>query len=182
MPARHRRRLLVPILLAAALAVPVAAVSPASAQAPAAPAASTGAPQVLPAAGFDTSRPLRALSPAASAGRVSGSARELPERGPLGTGRKHAGDAAVQATARRAGVSAQIAAPSVTFEGLANTDNPFLVAPPDPSATSAPTTTSRWSNLVFAVYAKTGDRLLGPAASARSVAGLRGPGLHGQPR
>src|SRR4030081_2989019 len=56
-----------------------------------------------------------------------------PEPGPVVKSRGFAGDAAVQKSLRPSlAGAATIPNPSLTFEGLRNPDNPFLVAPPDP--------------------------------------------------
>jgi hypothetical protein len=148
----------VPVLLAAGL---VSVVPAGPAQAAPTPAKAGPAAEVRAAAGFDVSRPLRELRPTAAKAR--GPARELPERGPAVAGRRGSGrDGALQGTARTRAVTPLIAAPSVSFEGLANTDNPFLVAPPDPIGDVGPHHYVEMVNLVFAVYSKTGTRLLGP--------------------
>jgi len=58
--------------------------------------------------------------------------------------------------------SAAIPPPTLTFEGLANTNNPFLVAPPDPIGDVGPNHYVEMVNLVFGVYSKTGQLLVGP--------------------
>ncbi|HEX6293113.1 MAG TPA: hypothetical protein VFZ66_28285 [Herpetosiphonaceae bacterium] len=89
--------------------------------------------------------------------------RELPEeRGPVVADRGHSGDGALEAGAEAAVQAAQIPAPLITFEGLRNTDNPFLVNPPDPVGDVGPNHYVEMVNLSFAVYSKTGTRLLGP--------------------
>ena len=57
-----------------------------------------------------------------------------------------------------------ISSPIVNFEGLRNTDNPngILVNPPDPVGAVGPNNYVEMVNLVFAVYDKQGNRLLGP--------------------
>jgi hypothetical protein len=86
-----------------------------------------------------------------------------PERGPVVKSRGFAGDAAVQKSLRPAQASAAtIPSPSLTFEGLNNLDNPFLVAPPDPVGAVGRNQYVEMVNLVFAVYDKQGNRLAGP--------------------
>jgi hypothetical protein len=84
----------------------------------------------------------------------------VPARGFAGDGALQTGDAR-QATAL-------IPAPLVTFEGLANSDNfslfGFRVSPPDPNGEVGPNHYVQMVNLVFAVYAKDGTRLLGPTS------------------
>jgi hypothetical protein len=160
--ALHRRtspiRWLVPLLLIAALASPMAA----SAHTTATTASRQLHPIFANAAAFDVTAPLRDLARQA---RAPVTAQPLaPERGPMVADRGFAGDGAVQATAGQqlSTASATIAPPLVSFEGLANSDNPFLVSPPDPVGDVGPNHYVEMVNLVFAVYSKTGTRLLGP--------------------
>jgi hypothetical protein len=86
-----------------------------------------------------------------------------PEPGPVVESRGFAGDAAVQKFLRPSlAGAATIPNPSLTFEGLKNLDNPFLVAPPDPVGAVGPNHYVEMANLVFAVYDKLGNRLAGP--------------------
>jgi hypothetical protein len=115
--------------------------------------------QFTTAAAFDISPTLRDLARGVQAPVIS---RRLPrERGPAGRDRGFAGDGAVQSSAARVG-GPRIASPLLTFEGLANTDNPFQVSPPDPNGEVGPNHYVEMVNLNFAVYSKTGARLLGP--------------------
>jgi hypothetical protein len=67
---------------------------------------------------------------------------------------------------RPQGLAATIPAPLLTFEGLSNQDNfnvfGFRVNPPDPVGDVGPNHYVEMVNLVFAVYDKQGNRLLGP--------------------
>ena len=140
--------------------------------------ASVGAVQAAPAgaravrgpiittqAAFDKTPPLRDLAQRASRRATP---RELPpERGPAVVDRGYSGDGALQAAGAQSVSSQaapQIAAPLLTFEGLRNTDNPngLLVNPPDPVGDVGPNNYVEMVNLVFAVYDKQGNRLLGP--------------------
>jgi hypothetical protein len=89
-----------------------------------------------------------------------------PERGPLTVDRGFSGDGAVQPTGA-VGPAAIIPAPTANFEGLSNQDNFTLfggrVNPPDPDGDVGPNHYVEMINLVFAVYSKSGARLLGPA-------------------
>jgi hypothetical protein len=115
--------------------------------------------RITTAAAFDLSPALRDLARRA---QISGTPRRLHrERGPSGTDRGFTGDGAVQSSATRLG-GPRIGAPLVNFEGLANVDNPFQVSPPDPNGEVGPNHYVEMVNLVFAVYSKTGVRLLGP--------------------
>jgi hypothetical protein len=110
---------------------------------------------------FDISRPLREL--AKSAKPAKGKAGEVrPDRGPATMDTGHAGDAAVQTTV----APLTIGAPLANFEGLSNQDNfnifGFRVNPPDPVGDVGPNHYLEMVNLVFAVYDKAGNKLLGP--------------------
>jgi hypothetical protein len=63
----------------------------------------------------------------------------------------------------------------LTFEGLKNLDNPFLVAPPDPVGAVGPNHYVEMVNLVFAVYDKQGNRLAGPTQIGDLWAGFAIP-------
>ena len=146
------------ILLASAVAIPL---SGSITRSHAASSAAQAGPQATfsAAKAFDVSRPLRDLARPVSAHATP---RNLPpERGPLPTDRGFAGDGALQAT-NGPQASPLISAPSLTFEGLANSDNPFLLSPPDPNGEVSPNFYVEMVNVVFAVYSKTGTRLLGP--------------------
>jgi hypothetical protein len=64
------------------------------------------------------------------------------------------------------GGAPEIPAPLLTFEGVSNEDNfnlfGFRVAPPDPVGDVGPNHYVEMINLVFAVYDKQGNKLLGP--------------------
>jgi hypothetical protein len=142
-------------------AAPAASVAPAGSLASVASAtlASPPAPQFSRAAAFDVSPPLRNL---ASKGRSVVPKTQLPpERGPAVSDTGFAGDGAVQKSAAPL-TGASIPSPLQTFEGLSNADNPFQVSPPDPVGAVGPNNYVEMVNLVFAVYSKTGQRLLGP--------------------
>jgi hypothetical protein len=116
-------------------------------------------PTFSAAKAFDVSRPLRDLARPVPAHMTP---RNLPpERGPLPTDRGFTGDGALQAT-NGPQASPLIPAPLLTFEGLANSDNPFMLSPPDPNGEVSPNFYVEMVNVVFAVYSKTGTRLLGP--------------------
>jgi hypothetical protein len=86
-----------------------------------------------------------------------------PERGPVVKDSGYTGDAALQLSKGSSSANAAaIPTPSLTFEGLKNTDNPFLVAPPDPVGAVGRTQYVEMVNLVFAVYDKQGNPLAGP--------------------
>src|SRR6266487_1979317 len=159
-------RWLVPVLLVAG---PLASAPSGSAQTTAGASSNISQARFTRAAAFDVSAPLRDLARRAPA---LGAARQLPrERGPSGTDRGFSGDGAVQSSASRLG-GPRIGAPLLTFEGLANVDNPFQVSPPDPNGEVGPNHYVEMVNLVFAVYSKTGARLLGPLTLGTLWAGF----------
>ena len=101
------------------------------------------------------------------------------DRGAVPADRGFAGDAAVQGSAAaRAGIEA-VSAPLVNFEGIAGADNiPILGGipiPPDPDGDVGPNHYVQMVNTAWAVYSKTGTRLLGPASLASIWAGFEVP-------
>jgi len=92
--------------------------------------------------------------------------RLTQERGapnaPGSAARSAGGDAALQSEAGTASIGSTLA----NFEGLSNQDNfttfGFRVNPPDPVGDVGPNHYVEMVNLVFAVYSKSGDLLLGP--------------------
>lgn len=115
-------------------------------------------PTVTRAVAFDRSPTLRALASRSAAGANRSAVPR--ERGAIPQDTGFSGDGALQSKAPRA--RTQIAPPLLTFEGLANTDNPFQVSPPDPNGEVGPSHYVEMVNLVLAVYSKTGAQLLGP--------------------
>ncbi len=87
----------------------------------------------------------------------------------------YSGDAALQT------LSAAVAIPSplANFEGLSNQDNfnifGFRVNPPDPNGEVGPNHYVEMINLVFAVYDKNGNRLLGPVDTGTLWSGFAIP-------
>jgi len=164
---RHARAVFTRLTIAVAPIVLVAVAGMATAAQPAGPA--NLRPVFTQPAAFDVSLPLRELASQAPArlGPLAPS-REIeirPERGPTVKDQGYSGDGALQTGARLAAVPA-IPAPLLTFEGLSNEDNfnifGFRVAPPDPVGAVGPNHYVEMINLVFGVYDKTGNRLLGP--------------------
>lgn len=131
-------------------------------------------PKFSKAVAFDVSPTLRELAAAAGLKVVPGLADDVrepfeirPERGPDVVDKGYSGDGALQTTIGR--VKAQgplIPSPGLTFEGLANTDNfnvfGFRVNPPDPNGEIGPNHYVEIINLVFGVYDRSGNQLLGP--------------------
>jgi hypothetical protein len=131
------------------------------------PAGSTPAkhsPQFTEAAAYDLSKPLRVLAKTEKASARERTARLSPERGATVKDAGFSGDAAVQATSPAA--AAVIGGTIANFEGLGQQDNFTTLArrvnPPDPDGDVGPNHYVEMVNLTFAVYSKTGSRLLGP--------------------
>ena len=136
-------------------------------------------------AAFDVSLPLRQLASQAPARKAqlapSGEPIEIrPEPGPVVKDQGYSGDGALQGdSARLRGAAPTIAAPLTTFEGLSNQDNfdifGFRVAPPDPVGAVGPSHYVEMINLVFGVYDKAGNLLVGPADTGALWAGFAVP-------
>jgi hypothetical protein len=172
-----RARLLVLLLLVTGLLVSVP-VGTANGAPEAAPATRGAAPKFTRAAGFDVSPPMRQAARRATA-RAGATAADRAERGAVPADRGFAGDGAVQSSATRAAAAERIAAPRVNFEGLSNADNQavtgLLPIPPDPVGDVGPHHYVEMVNVTWAVYSKTGTRLLGPASLASIWEGFEVP-------
>jgi len=87
----------------------------------------------------------------------------------------YSGDAALQALSP----AVAIPSPLANFEGLSNQDNfnifGFRVNPPDPNGEVGPNHYVEMINLVFAVYDKNGNRLLGPVDTGTLWSGFAIP-------
>ncbi len=142
------------------------------------------APKFSSAKAFDVSQPLHDLAQAASLRAApfatSPGFEVRPERGPVAKDRGFSGDGAIQSSSdllqRALSQPQAISAPSQSFEGLSNVDNfntfGFRVNPPDPVGDVGPDHYVEMINLVFAVYSKTGDLLLGPVDTGTLWAGF----------
>jgi hypothetical protein len=109
----------------------------------------------------DVSPPLRDLA----AGRVPGDAEDPAdeeEGGPIAQGDANQADGALQTVMP----PTTIPSTQANFEGLSNQDNfnifGFRVNPPDPNGEVGPNNYVEMINLVFGVYDKSGNLLLGP--------------------
>jgi len=125
---------------------------------------------------FDISPPLHELAKTAKPVNP----KDLPpERGPVVPDQGYSGDGALQAGASAAVAAQAIPAPLQNFEGLSNQDNfnvfGFRVNPPDPVGDVGPNHYVEMVNLVFAVYSKTGTRLLGPVDTGTLWTGFEVP-------
>jgi hypothetical protein len=175
----NRNRFLSPGRIAAAvMLISAAAATAFKAASPLAAAPSTAGtqaftPQFSTAVAFDVSRALRDLAPAPRQFAPSSTLVEVrPERGPVIKSKGYSGDAALQLLKP----APMIPAPLLTFEGLSNQDNfntfGFRVNPPDPNGAVGPNHYVEMINLVFAVYDKSGNKLLGPVDTGTLWAGF----------
>ena len=168
------------IMIVSLLAVFPAAAAPQDTT-PAMPSFKPPTPKFSMPAAFDVSPALRDM---ASARRVSPSTpaadKEVrPDRGPFATDQGFSGDGAAQVTSpqlKSQSSAATVSAPIANFEGLSNLDNfnvfGFRVNPPDPVGDVGPNHYVEMINLVFAVYDKQGNLLLGPVDTGTLWAGF----------
>ena len=172
-------------ILAAVLLVLVAAALLFLAASPPAVAQRTGRPQPLTpkfsaAVAFDVSPALRSLAPIQRPRTFAPGAllepRERGEEGPKAHQVKpYSADGALQLLSPKPAIPG----PVQTFEGLSNLDNfnifGFRVNPPDPNGEVGPNHFVEMINLVFAVYDKAGNLLLGPVDTGSLWAGFAIP-------
>jgi hypothetical protein len=170
-----RARWLVPLLLVTGLLVS----APIGTAQGAPEAAQQGpAPKFSKAAAFDVSPSMREVARRAMTGNGAGNL-DRPERGPAAAGGGFAGDAAVQSSVGPRAAALDIPSPSVNFEGIPATANiPILGGlpiPPDPVGDVGPSHYVEMVNTAWAVFSKTGTRLLGPLSLASIWAGFAVP-------
>jgi hypothetical protein len=161
-------------VLLLAICAGAASAGPAAARSTENPAASPK-PTVTWAAARDVSPPLRDLAAGRTAPAAEDPANE-PDRGPIATGDSgHTTDGALQSALL------PVAIPSTqrNFEGLSNQDNFNIfggrVNPPDPNGEVGPNNYVEMVNLVFAVYDKQGNKLLGPVDTGTLWSGFAIP-------
>ena len=137
------------------------------------PAAKPLTPTVSEAVAFDVSPPMYSLTQQGAPGRtrLTPSAEPIeirPERGLVAPDQGYSGDGALQGAAgmRISQTALTIPAPLQNFEGVSNQDNfnifGFRVNPPDPIGDVGPNHYVEMINLVYAVYSKRGNLLVGP--------------------
>jgi hypothetical protein len=174
----HARITAAVILISAAAAMAFVAASPPAVAQPTArthpPLALT--PKFSTAVAFDVSPALRDLVPSPKRFAPSSTVLEIrPERGPVVQSKGYSGDAALQALSP----AVAIPSPLANFEGLSNQDNfdvfGFRVNPPDPNGEVGPNHYVEMINLVFAVFDKSGNKLLGPVDTGTLWAGFAIP-------
>jgi len=118
-------------------------------------------PTFSKAVAFDVTKPLREMAPITRFGVDFDSDDTEGPAGPVGD-TAHTADTALQTTLG----TAASPAPLSSFDGLSNQDNfntfGFRVNPPDPNIDVGPNHIVEMINLVFGVYDKAGNLLLGP--------------------
>ena len=169
-------------LVVAVLLVPTIGPAQAASQVP----STNLAPTFSTAVAFDVSIALRDLPQTArrQPGQQNPSQEPLeirPERGPEVQDQGYSGDGALQGASGLVapGNVTSIPAPLLTFEGLSNQDNFNIfggrVNPPDPVGDVGPNHYVEMVNLVFGVYDKAGNLLLGPVDTGSLWAGFAVP-------
>ena len=162
---RARTLLLGLALLTALLAAVICAGAAGSGSAAVAPGERLGTnptPTITWDTAHDVSPPLRDLAAGRTAPDAEDPANE-PDLGPISAADNgHTSDGALQSVLP----AATIPSTAQNFEGLSNEDNfnifGFRVNPPDPNGEVGPNNYVEMVNLTFAVYDKSGTRLLGP--------------------
>jgi len=134
-------------------------------------------PKFTTPAAFDVSPALRDIQFTPSGEAEPEEEKEVrSDRGPISESMRYTKDKALQ---QNYAESPAIAAPLVSFEGLSNQDNfnvfGFRVNPPDPVGDVGPNHYVEIVNLVFAVYDKQGNQLLGPIDIGAVWAGFAVP-------
>jgi hypothetical protein len=143
-------------------------------------------PKFSEAVAFDVSAPLHVLAQQQHFRKapLAPSAEPIeirPERGPVVQDRGWSGDGALQGAGgqRLSQTALTIPAPMANFEGLSNQDNfntfGFRVNPPDPVGAVGPNHYVEMINLVYGIYDKTGNLLLGPVDTGTLWAGFAVP-------
>lgn len=156
-------KLLTLIVVLAVIVSLAGVLSPAAAQAKSRQVPSP-APRFTTALAHDLSQPVRNMPLALPQFSFSGEREIRPEWGIVAKDRGFSGDTARQRTAG-APTAPNIPAPALTFEGMSNMDNFNLyggrVNPPDPVGDVGPNHYVEMANLVFNVYDKSGNSLVG---------------------
>ena len=169
----HTRILAAVLLVLTAAALVFLAVSPPAVAQPQ-PRTHPLTPKFSKAVAFDVSPALRSLALAKKHVADPSKLLEIrPEGGPRARSKGYkSGDGALQLLSP----TPTIPAPLLTFEGLSNEDNfnifGFRVNPPDPNGEVGPNHFVEMINLVFAVYDKAGNLLVGPVGTGSLWAGF----------
>jgi hypothetical protein len=135
-------------------------------------AAAPSGPTVSTPVAFDVSPPLSSLVSAQGGGKSAPTAsgfdadRDVDVVPDTASSKASSSRPAAAATPQGAQAATAMPGTSANFEGLSNQDNfnvfGFRVNPPDPNGDVGPNHYVEMINLVFAVYAKDGTKLLGP--------------------
>jgi len=175
-----------PILATLVLIASLLGVLPAAASPTSSPQQSFKAPKAkfTESVAFDVSPALRDMAKQAPVQVPASSADDepfdiRPDRGPEVVDNGFSGDGAVSASSSAkmtVNSAAAISGPIANFEGLSNLDNfnifGFRVNPPDPVGDVGPNHYVEMINLVFGVYDKQGNLLLGPVDTGTLWAGF----------
>jgi hypothetical protein len=171
---RRRLRLFVAAAVMAALAAAICAGAATKASAVSMSRGTSQGPVFTWDVAHDTSLPLRDLA----AGRIPGEGEDPAnevEGGPLADGVGYSPDGALQT----AMPPATIPSTQANFEGQSNQDNfniiGFRVNPPDPNGEVGPNNYVEMINLVFGIYDKAGNLLLGPVDTGTLWSGFAIP-------
>jgi hypothetical protein len=174
----HRLRLAGALVILTALLAAICAGAAESGSAAIRPSGPPGAnltPKVTWATAHDVSPPLRDLARDRTAPDADDPANE-PDLGPISAGDGgYSGDGALQSALQ----AASIPSTQQNFEGVSNQDNfdifGFRVNPPDPDGEVGPNNYVEMVNLAFAVYDKSGNKLLGPVDTGTLWSGFAVP-------
>ena len=132
-------------------------------------------PKFTNAVAFDVSPALRDMKPLPRENSIKEFEEVRPDRGPQGENGAFGFDGALQAELS----AAVIPSTSANFEGLSNQDNfnifGFRVNPPDPIGAVGPDHYVQMINLVFGVFDKQGNLLLGPVDTGTLWSGFEVP-------
>jgi hypothetical protein len=141
-------------------------------------------PHFTEAVAFDVSLPLSTMAWQAPLRKIPyGKTQEeeiRPERGEPAKDTGYTGDGALQTSVGQPrGAAPSIPGTTANFEGLSQQDNfdtfGFRVNPPDPNGAVGPNHYVEMINLVFGVYDKTGNLLLGPVDTGTLWSGFPVP-------
>ena len=139
-------------------------------------------PKFSNAVAFDVSPALRDLVRTPKLLAAQGADREIrPERGRVAQDKGYSGDGVLQTSQLSSAALTSFSIPStlVNFEGLRNEDNfnifGFRVNPPDPNGAVGPNHYVEMINVVFGVFDKQGNLLLGPADTGTLWSGFAIP-------
>lgn len=131
--------------------------------------------KIEPAVKFDVSPPLRELAKRAVPGEAVGNPVLMPRMPSpivIDENREALGPDPVW----QSFMGSKTLVPTIqNFEGIAVTDNDFLLAPPDPNMDVGPNHVVQMVNIMFAIWDKSGNLLVGPTNNNALWSGFGGP-------